>query len=261
MENTLNEILRRVTDSAAKELIANAPTRQRFCFPIDTDTAACLLTTAYLVEVKARALQPKASPELSHQLAAVAKWLTTPTLKPSLLLYGGQPGTGKTTTVKAIISMAKQLQNSFGPAGIDRQQQQLKRCLTPAERREFESRETAIIVPKYYTALDLAQIAREDRQRFNNIAESRFIAVDDMGTEPIRVNEYGNELLPLVEVISRRYEKQLPTIITTNLNLKTLCCIVDNSGNSREMYGARIVDRLREMCETIAYNSGVSYRV
>lgn len=258
MITNIETILKQAVGGCADTITTTAPRRVRFSYPVDKETAARLLSTAYRVEVEARGMELQQTPEVSQYIWAVAEYLTNPARKPSLLLYGGRPGTGKTTTVRAIIRMAKELRGSFAFAGIDRLQMQLQRCLTDTERREFERRETAVKVPTYYTALDIARLfqatdpqeRQKDRAKYNGLADCYFLAVDDMGTEPTRVSDYGNEFLPLVELISRRYDKQLPTIITSNLGGDAIA----------ERYGERIADRLREMCETIAYNSAESFR-
>lgn len=252
MENNLETILRRALDNTAENLTSTAPRRVRFCYPIDQPTAARLLSTAYRVEVEARAMKLQTPPELSHQLAGVATYLTARDRKPSLLLYGGQPGTGKTTTVLAVIRMAKQLRESYGTAGIERLQNELQRCLTDQERTAFERRENAVKVPQYCHALEIARLAKADPAKYNTLSEScGFLAIDDLGTEPPEISDFGNKVLPLVELLLRRYDKQLPTIITTNLSEKQIA----------DIYGARIADRLREMCERISYNRAESYRV
>ncbi len=43
--------------------------------------------------------------------------------------------------------------------------------------------------------------------------------VDDLGTEPREVMEFGNVYTPLIDLITTRYEEQLYTIFTTNLTL------------------------------------------
>jgi len=57
--------------------------------------------------------------------------------------------------------------------------------------------------------------------------------------------EYGNDIYPLMEVISYRYRKTLPTILTTNLNEKQ---IIDR-------YGLRLQDRLDEQYDKIIYKN------
>lgn len=75
------------------------------------------------------------------------------------------------------------------------------------------------------------------------------LAIDDLGTEPREIIEYGNVLSPIIDLISYRYEHQLPTIITSNLTPQQIS----------ELYGKRIGDRLKETTEIVPFLNG-SYR-
>lgn len=82
------------------------------------------------------------------------------------------------------------------------------------------------------------------------------LAIDDLGTEPTEVLDYGNVLSPVIDVIEHRYNKQLFTFITTNL--------VANSEDEkittiRKKYGVRIADRFNEMLHVIIFKD-ISYR-
>ena len=43
------------------------------------------------------------------------------------------------------------------------------------------------------------------------------LGLDDLGTEPSEVLDYGNVYTPVIDLLTKRYEEQLFTIITTNL--------------------------------------------
>jgi lysyl-tRNA synthetase class 2 len=60
------------------------------------------------------------------------------------------------------------------------------------------------------------------------------LAIDDLDTEPCEIIEYDNVLSPIIDLISYRYEHQLPTIITSNLTPQQIS----------EVYGKRIECRL-----------------
>jgi len=71
------------------------------------------------------------------------------------------------------------------------------------------------------------------------------MCVDDLGFEPLRAMSYGNELIPLAHVLTKRYtlfdRYGAVTHITTNLSADEI----------EENYGDRIRDRLRKMCNVI----------
>lgn len=83
----------------------------------------------------------------------------------------------------------------------------------------------------------------------HRIAEMPVLAIDDLGQEPLEVQEFGNMVYPMMAVLEKRYEKCLPTFITTNLS-------PDQLG---ERYGKRVRDRLREMAFVVSFDNP-SYR-
>lgn len=251
---SLETILNRAVDACAVDLRNERPARRRFCYPIDRDTAARLLTDAYRVEVERGQYNFAPTLDTQAQIGGVAEWLTNPARKYSLLLYG-RPGTGKTTMVKAVQTMAKRLRESFGPAGRERLQREVQTCFPPEVVREFERKEKAVIVPTYTTALTVANVAKDHREQFDQFCKIYYLIVDDIGPEPKRVNSYGTEFLPIADLIQMRYERSLPTIITTNLGDAEIAGTPQFPG-----YGPRIMDRLNEMCEKIPY-SARSFRV
>ena len=74
-----------------------------------------------------------------------------------------------------------------------------------------------------------------------NVVRYQLMIVDDLGVEPREVMELGDAYMPLIDLITTRYEEQLYTIFTTNLTPAQL----------EEKYGKRIVDRLNEMVEKV----------
>lgn len=55
----------------------------------------------------------------------------------------------------------------------------------------------------------------------------------------------GNIITPIIDLLTKRYEAQLFTIVTTNLDPKDI----------RKRYGDRIADRLNEMMAKIVYRN------
>lgn len=60
------------------------------------------------------------------------------------------------------------------------------------------------------------------------------LAIDDLGTEPVEVMDYGNIITPVINLLTKRYEAHLFTIVTTNLDPKEI----------HKRYDDRIADRL-----------------
>ena len=72
---------------------------------------------------------------------------------------------------------------------------------------------------------------------------SEILFIDDLGIEPLIVKSYGNEFAPIEQIIYYRYERQLMTVITSNLLEEQIL----------KTYGQRISDRLEEMFDKIYF--------
>lgn len=75
------------------------------------------------------------------------------------------------------------------------------------------------------------------------------LLIDDLGTEPLRCIVFGQEYQPLAQLLLHRYDRQLTTIIATNLLPSAL----------KERYGDRFYDRMMEMYEYLEFTHP-SYR-
>ena len=100
-----------------------------------------------------------------------------------------------------------------------------------------------------WNAKDLALRSKGNYNDWRNAMRYQLMIVDDLGTEPREVMEFGNVYTPLIDLITTRYEEQLFTIFTTNLTPAQL----------EEKYGKRIVDRINEMVEKVVFENE-SYR-
>ena len=99
-----------------------------------------------------------------------------------------------------------------------------------------------------YDAREILIMAK-DLKELRLLRERPMLAIDDLGKEPTEVLDYGNVTSPVVELLEYRYQHQLFTAITTNLNDKDL----------KKKYGSRINDRFNEMLQVIVFQS-ISYR-
>ncbi len=54
------------------------------------------------------------------------------------------------------------------------------------------------------------------------LSEAHGLLIDDLGSESPVVKIYGSEIHPMEQVIKRRSDDQLPTIVTTNLTLEKI---------------------------------------
>lgn len=91
----------------------------------------------------------------------------------------------------------------------------------------------------------LKKAFRTDRDIISNLVSTPLLVIDDLGKE--KYTEWVSQIL--FQVVDERYNRELPIIITTNLNLQEL----------KERVGEPITSRLMEMCFGVAMN-GENYR-
>lgn len=197
--------------------------KPRFRLPMSAGQAYDCLLAATKAEVEFRCRSFCENDDVKAQLSKMANWLTSDSSKFGVLLCG-ECGNGNSTLLKAFQQLLNFLSipnpNSQGNYGIQ---------ITDA---------------KY-----VAHIGRTDYKAFVQLSQKDMLGIDDLGTELQEVMDFGNVVTPVIDLLTRRYDEQLFTIITTNLTPKQI----------REHYGDRIADRLNEMVEKIVFTNG-TYR-
>lgn len=170
--------------------------------------------------------------EIEHNplTAKVAQWICGD-YKPMLLLCGGT-GNGKTTTAKAVKSL---MESMYVFTATDKDG---NRHTIGSDSNEYTESKPQVVM---LTATEVSNEARDNIDGFRRIKTARFLIVDDLGLEPAAVKNYGNEISPIAEVLYHRYEAQLFTVMTTNLNREEI----------GERYGRRIDSRLYEVLDVI----------
>ena len=187
------------------------------------DDARVYLLAAYQAEVERRHRVFERNEHFDIQLNLIAKYLTGGSKKFGLM-FCGLCGNGKTTWAKALQLLVSGL-NLKNPIN------------------------NLYYVFPLWNAKDLAMRSKGNYNDWRNVMRYQLMIVDDLGTEPREVMEFGNVYTPLIDLITTRYEEQLYTIFTTNLTPAQL----------EEKYGKRIVDRLNEMVEKVVFENE-SYR-
>ena len=206
-----------------KSMLQHRPMKARFKMPMsEVDAYACLLA-AMMAEVEYRHRIFCSNEYLEKQLCEMAHWLTSPSSHFGILLCGGC-GNGKSTMLKAF----QQLLNSLHIPKPD----------------DDSTYGIQIVDAKY-----IAYLCKNNYEAYRKLISVNMLGIDDLGTEPSEVMDYGNVYTPVIDLLTKRYEEQLFTIITTNLTPQQI----------REHYGDRIADRLNEMVKKIVFNNA-TYR-
>lgn len=197
-------------------------TTSRFRLPLTYEQAIAALTAAYMAEVEFRHRNYIDDSYTTIHIQGAARWLTDPCPKFGMLLCG-QCGNGKSTLVRAIRSLIQLLYSSSS----------------------YDDQRYLRIVD----AKEVVATAKADYRQFSDLCKTDMLAIDDLGIEPSEVLDYGNVLNPAIDLLTRRYNDQLFTVVTTNLTPSQI----------REHYGDRIADRFNEMMDRIVFNNH-SYR-
>lgn len=179
------------------------------------------LVAAYRAEVEFRHRKFVLDAHTSDNIGQLARFLTDGGSRFGVMFFG-LCGNGKTTLVYA-------LQNAIN----------------------YLERIGAVPSKTGITIIDAKEVVRrsKDDNEFRRMLDSDMIAIEDMGREPRDVLEYGNVLNPVIDLLEYRYNRQLFTIVTTNLKPQQV----------REHYGDRIADRCNEMFDRIVFQNE-SYR-
>jgi len=166
----------------------------------------------WLVEFRGGVFERNVS--FDEQVSNVAKWMTEG--KKKCLVLCGSVGNGKTTMMQAIASIynAARLQNTKGYV-------------------------------MEFVKVDVFDIDKADSSEIERIKNTPLLAIDDFGFENLSVKEYGNERIPMIEILSKRYDIDGITILTTNMPPDKI----------KGRYGVRIADRLAETATFIPFTN------
>lgn len=193
---------------------------------ISAEDLQMLLTCAYAEQVQSRGHQYHPTDDTLLAISQVATALTTPGHRFGLFLCGTY-GNGKTTMLRALHSVTRQLQAWRYPVS----------SLLLLDARDIRMAYLESNNPKS----DLPPQMDWDVL----CTRRKLLAIDDMGKEPAQQMNYGTIISPMHEIIEKRYERRLFTAISTNTQPNRIAAD----------YGERVADRLREMMHIIPFTA------
>lgn len=172
-------------------------------------------------------------PRFSEQYNAIINWiLGIPCRCHGMLVHpsrglwlAGNLGTGKSTIIRAV--------QRFCSIWSDPRSSNLPRSMMWRHAKEIVS--------------DYEEIGSSVIKELSEAPNA--LIIDDLGTENMSAMRYGNVRNTIEEILSRRYDRQLMTMVTTNFTMDDV----------RMAYRDRIYDRVRESFSVI-YFLGPSHR-
>ena len=165
------------------QLLSRQPRRESFKWQCTREQAVDILRACYTAEVESRHRTCLMDQATEDHIFRLATWITDPTDTHFGVMLIGGVGNGKTTMLRA-------LQRGYW-------------WMMQDEGFDFQREYSMDII----NAKDLTN-ASKTMQR---------LGIDELGVEPVEVQEYGNLTTPSSDVLAYRYDRRLPTFVTTNL--------------------------------------------
>lgn len=204
-----------------RQLGAQKTTRSRFNIELPVEQVANGIYASICAELNIRGHTIDLTEEMKRYILEAARWLTDENEKPGLMLKGLY-GNGKTTMMRGIGRLIEYVtEQTLGYGG-----RSVVRFIMAKEIAEFFTTE-------------------EGKKDFKKILNLPMLAIDDLGEEPKEVISYGMVYTPMIDLLSYRYDRQLFTLLTTNLTSQEI----------EAKYTKRIRDRFREMMHTIHFKN------
>lgn len=201
-------------------LLSQRPKRESFKWDCTRDQAADILRACYISEVESRHRTCLMDEATNAHILRLASWLTDPTDTHFGVMFIGGVGSGKTTMLRA-------LQRGYWWMMQD---------------------ESCDYQLEYRLDIVNAKKLTDTHKTWQRLG------IDELGVEPVEVQQYGNITTPSSDVLTYRYDRRLPTFVTTNLAQNKR-----DGETLRDRYGDRLADRFNEMFFVVGFYNK-SYR-
>ena len=203
-----------------QRLLSREPKRDSFKWDCTRDQAVDILRACYIAEVQSRDRECIMDDATEGHIFRMASWLTDHKDNHFGVMMIGGVGSGKTTMLRA-------LQRGYW-------------WMMQDESCDFQREYRLDIV---------------NAKQLNDTNKTwQKLGIDELGIEPIEVQQYGNITTPSSDVLTYRYDRRLPTFVTTNLAQDKR-----DGETLRDRYGDRLADRFNEMFYVIGFYNK-SYR-
>lgn len=213
-------------EALTRRLTARKITPTRFNLDIPERDAANGIYCAMRAEVAFRRKELIFDEATRSHIEQAALWLIDAHGKPGLIMMG-LCGNGKTTMMRSLARLIEYI----------------------TEATVGYNRRTTVTMLSAKEIARMCASADKERKDLKELYSVKALGIDDLGEEPKEVMSYGMIYTPLIDLICERYDRQLTTIITTNLSKEQLA----------EKYGVRVYDRIKEMLTIITFTNS-SYR-
>lgn len=194
-----------------QRIVTKRTTADRFSFRCSVQQAEQLLTACYTGEVQARGRKCIIDGPTQENIRRLAEWITDASDPRFGVMFCGGVGNGKTTMLKALADAIEFMTSDESP---DVQRAVHTLCIK-----------------------DAIKVGPAD-------ADKAMLGIDDLGTEPVEIQSFGNISTPIIELLTKRYQARYFTAITTNLA----------PDEFRGRYGDRVADRFNEMFFIIGFS-------
>jgi len=179
-------------------------------WPIDKTQTEAMIYAAYTHRVSVARANFRDDELVKKKITLAASWICEG--KSSGLFLCGGVGNGKTTLADAI-------------------------CDTLAYVGRIQVRKVK--------ATEIILFGRDNIDYILDLCKTNFLMIDDIGTEAVEVNNFGNYSMPIVDIFSARYDSRKPMICTTNLTKEDF----------GKIYGKRVADRAKQTFAWLPFNN------